>query len=85
MHSALLAVDFSDPQAILVFNAAAKKIEHLKGAERLSDNVWLLNFQISPAALAALVFAADRQGLAYRILPFDAEPRWIRGDPRAIA
>jgi hypothetical protein len=83
MHSALIAVEIQSEQAFLVFMAAANKAKEMKGVSRLADNVWQVNFQLAPAALAALVLAADRQGLAYKILPFDAEPQWIQGNPNS--
>jgi hypothetical protein len=41
-----------------------------------------IDFRRSPAALAQLVAAAEDFGFAYRVLPFDTEPQWIRADPK---
>ena len=49
--------------------------------EELAMNMWQVNFQHSPAALSQLVAAADEFGFAYRVLPFDGEPQWIRVNP----
>lgn len=83
MHSALIAVETEKEQQFMVFMSVANKLKDTKGVARIADNVWQVNFQIAPAALAALVLAADRQGLAYKILPFADEPRWIQGNSAA--
>jgi hypothetical protein len=56
------------------------KLRNVAGAKRLAENVWQVNFQESPRALAWLVALADRRGLSYGILPLDAAPQWLPGD-----
>jgi hypothetical protein len=88
MHSAIFAVDMPpgpDPQNWVRYLAVvAPKIERA-AVERLAENVWQVDFQKSPAALAHLIAAADQQNLAYRILALAAEPQWIEIAPLAEA
>ena len=53
---------------------------------RLSENVWLVNFQKSPRDFAWLTTCAETHLIAYGILPFDDEPRWlpVGFDPKTI-
>jgi hypothetical protein len=63
-----------------------KKLKNEKLAQRLSENVWLLNFAVAPSDLSWLVSTAEKLGIPYGILPFDAEPRWLPAgfDPTSI-
>jgi hypothetical protein len=57
--------------------ASPDHLEKQKGVSRLAENVWLVNFVENPAALSRLVSAAVEHQVAYGILQFDAEPRWL--------
>jgi hypothetical protein len=87
MHSAIFAVDMPDPdrQRWLGFlGLVAPKIERA-AVERIAENVWQVDFQKSPAALAHLIAKADQHDLSYRILPLPTEPQWIAIAPLAEA
>ena len=88
MHSAIFAVDMppdSDRQKWICYLAVVgPKIERA-AVERIAENVWRVDFQKSPAALAHLIAAADQQNLSYRILALAAEPQWIEIAPLAEA
>jgi hypothetical protein len=88
MHSAIFAVDMppdSDRQKWIRYLAVVgPKIERA-AVERIAENVWQVDFQKSPAALAHLIAAADQQYLSYRILALAAEPQWIEIAPLAEA
>lgn len=53
---------------------------------RLGENVWLVDATQSTDALGSLVYWAGRQKLAYGLLPFEHEPRWLPDafDPNTI-
>ena len=86
MHSAIFAVDMPpEPERQKWFRylaIVAPKIERA-AVERIAENVWQVDFQKSPAALAHLIAAAERQNLSYRILALAAEPQWIEIAPLA--
>jgi hypothetical protein len=86
MHSAIFAVDMPpDPDRQRWFRylgSVAPKIERA-AVERIAENVWQVDFQKSPAALAHLIAAADQHDLSYRILALATEPRWIQIAPLA--
>ena len=78
MHSAIVVVEMPETPynatsnqiwqtfIAVVDRAAASKpdpIDKQKGVGRLGENVWLVNFQQNPAALARVVEAAVRQPL----------------------
>jgi hypothetical protein len=52
-------------------------LDQQTGVSRLAENVWLVNFQQNPAALARLVSVATQFGLTYGILQLDALPQWL--------
>jgi hypothetical protein len=64
MHSAIFAVDMppeSDRQKWIRYLAVVgPKIERA-AVERIAENVWQVDFQKSPAALAHLIAAADHR------------------------
>ena len=81
MHSAIIAVpkpNDIDQQKWLAFSKQIDSLDGDKAVEHLADNVWQINFQLSPGAVARLVGAAEDFRLAYRILPLDADHQWIR-------
>jgi hypothetical protein len=90
MHSAIVVVKLPehDQQWPLfmatVLKETAPPHSELEGAQRLAENVWLVNFQTNPATFARLVDAAVRHRYSYGILPLDAEPQWLPGgfDPK---
>jgi hypothetical protein len=88
MHSAIFGVDMPaapDRQKWLRYLAAvAPRIERA-AVERIADNVWQVDFQKSPAALAYLIAAADQENLSYRILALAVAPQWIEIAPLAEA
>jgi hypothetical protein len=88
MHSAIFAADLPpdpDRQKWRRYLAAvAPKIERA-AVERIAENVWQVDFQKSPAALAHLITAAHQHNLSYRILALPAEPQWIEVVPLAEA
>ena len=88
MHSAIFAVNMPLGPArqrwLRYLAEAAPKIERA-AVERIADNVWQVDFQKSPAALAYLIAAAEQHALSYRILALAAEPQWIEIAPLAEA
>jgi hypothetical protein len=86
MHSAILMVVMpeetqSGKMAWQHFSAKIAKPLADQAVEQLAYNIWQINFQASPVALAQLVAAADDFGFPYRVLPFDAAPQWILANP----
>jgi hypothetical protein len=82
MHSVLFAATIpEDPQHANRWEGfvgyANNKLPPYKNVERLAENVWLVNIQISPAPLGFLVAGAEENRVAYKILSFDAEPQWL--------
>ncbi len=90
MHSALFVAgipDFNQHHHWIDFlGAVMTKIRSEENAKRLSENVWLVNFQKSPSALSWLVTSAERHGIHFGILSFDEEPQWlpVGFDPNTI-
>jgi hypothetical protein len=89
MHSALFvakipAQERQDWADFLAF--IDQKIGADKSVIRLAENVWLTNFRGSPSALGWLSTTAERKGILYGILPFDAELQWlpVGFDPKTI-
>jgi hypothetical protein len=84
MHSAIVTVELTPEtdagkQTWLAFSATIAKLQGNPAAQQLGPNVWQVDFQQSPAALAWLVVACEQHQLPYQILPLDSEPGWIRG------
>jgi hypothetical protein len=82
MHSALfVAVDPTDRTKVQNWRGflsyADSHTDPTKGAERLAENVWLLNLQVSLAPLGELIACAEAQTISYRILPFERAPEWL--------
>jgi hypothetical protein len=86
MHSAIVVVKIPEDQATWLPFLATVKDASAEGALRLGENVWLVNFQAHPVALATLVKGAVAHGLTYGILQLDAEPQWLPAgiDPKTI-
>jgi hypothetical protein len=87
MHSAIVyavidgnSVEWRQKIGVLLSQIA--RIEEEKSLLRLGEFVWQVDFQQKPHALARLVVACEQQAIPYRILPLDAEPQWIRRDPK---
>jgi hypothetical protein len=86
MHSAILAVDSpSDSYMARAgwknFAAEIAPAEGNQAVKRLGPNVWQVNFQQAPDALAQLILGCKNFGYSYKILQFDAEPQWIEQAP----
>ena len=87
MHSALIVVELPDNKkewrAFMddIDRPEAGPLHKSRGVERLSKNVWLVNFRENTEPLARLISAATQHLFPYRILQFDAEPEWLRGGP----
>jgi hypothetical protein len=90
MHSALFVAsipDVNNYQGWTGFlGAITLKFRAEENAKRISENVWLVNFQKSPFALSWLVTSAERHGIPFGILSFDDEPQWLPAgfDPNTI-
>jgi hypothetical protein len=95
MHSAIITIemppnsyDTSVPQAWNNFigevdalrSAKPSPLEKQKGVLRLGENVWQVNMQENPSALARLINHADQFQLPYRILPLADVPQWLPVD-----
>ena len=83
MHSAIFVVQVPDQgidagrQQWLNYLGAVEASD-LPAADRLAENVWLVNFEKHPEVLARLIDAAVRQyKLPYRILRLYAAPQWL--------
>jgi hypothetical protein len=91
MHSALFAVEApADNQSPAWQNVNGlwgqplrsdqpSALDDKETVQQLAENVWLVNFQMNPAALATLIYGAERFRLSYKILPFEHEPEWLLG------
>jgi hypothetical protein len=69
---------------------ASPKPRHLSkedGVSALAENVWLVDLNKNPSALARLMYHADGFGLPYGVLQLEEPPKWIPGsfDPRAAS
>lgn len=93
MHSALFVAGIPDRNQANYYQnwagflgALPPKFWSEKNAKRLSENVWLVNFQNSPSALSWLVTSAEKHGIPFGILSFDEEPQWLPAgfDPKTI-
>ena len=65
--------------------AAIPKLEKNPAVAVLGEFVWQIDFQSSPAALAARVGGLEQLALPYGILQLDAAPQWIGRDPKTKA
>lgn len=52
-----------------------------KHCERLSDTVWLCRIDESFSEISCLVSIAEKQNLAYRVLPLEHTLEWVCFDP----
>jgi hypothetical protein len=85
MHTAIVAIempkDFREDQWLRSLRSILSRVEEDPAIEQLAQNVWQVNFVKSPGGFARLIGAAEGNNLAYRILPLDSEPKWIRWNP----
>jgi hypothetical protein len=85
MHSAIVKVvmpdDGAGEQRWRAFLASVVLLKGNPAIELLGENVWQINFQRSPAALAQLVAACVQHNFSYGVLQLDAEPQWLPIDP----
>jgi hypothetical protein len=82
MHSAIVVVKMPQDshdgrQRWQAFCTAVASLDTNDAAKRLGENVWQIDFQLNPGALALLVYSCDRHELPYGILPFDAALQWL--------
>lgn len=87
MHSALFVAQVDGKADWQDFLTKAKVgLRTYPGVSRLAENVWIVNFQESPAPLAWFVCAADALGVPYGILPLERAPEWLPVglDPKTI-
>jgi hypothetical protein len=87
MHSALFVATEMPQQTDWenFLTAVATKLQTARNIERLAENIWLVNFQISPSALGWLISLAEQRGVDYRILQLDAAPQWLPVDPNSTS
>lgn len=88
MHSALFVASLTTPKTdwATFCQYVDQKLSRDESVVRLSENVWLVNVQQSPAALGHLVHYAEAHKVAYGIVPFERAPEWLPGgfDPKTI-
>lgn len=80
MHSALFVATApsTSTNEWLTFLSDANKNEKInRYAERLSEGVWLVNFQACPAALSFLICSSEIRAISYRLLPLLDAPQWL--------
>jgi hypothetical protein len=83
MHSALFVVKVpAENQSRQAWRASfrghCQQLALQKGALQLAENVWLINFQENPAALATLVHTSEHYPQTpYMLLPLGSEPQWL--------
>lgn len=86
MHSMLFVADVASgakysplPQNLRAFTEyVSNELQQLSGGvEQLDDKVWLVNMRINRVPLGILVAGAHKNGVAFRLLPFADEPRWL--------
>jgi hypothetical protein len=89
MHSAIVVVrmpqDTQDGRTRWRnFCADVVSLDTNPASKRLGENVWQVDFQQSPAALALLVSESAQHELHYGILPLADAPQWLPAgfDPR---
>jgi hypothetical protein len=78
MHSAIFVAEMPEQRGdwgdfLGIVNVKLKDAK----VERISENVWQVNFQESPAALAWLVALCEQRGIPYKILPLADAPQWL--------
>jgi hypothetical protein len=88
MHSAIFAVEIPNTGAwqnvkalwgLPLRSDQPSALDDKENVRRLAENVWQVNFQTNPAALATLIYGAEKFGLAYKILPLADAPQWLPG------
>jgi hypothetical protein len=89
VHSALIVVEVPDNKKkwrafIDDIDRPEAPLHKTSGVERLSKNIWLVNFRENPEPLARLISAAAQHLFPYRILQFDAEPEWVLGPHQTL-
>ena len=88
MHSALFVASIPrDLHAWEQFTLGIDaQLKNAKDVTRIAENVWLLHFQESISPVGWLIALADRQEIAYGLLPFERAPEWLPAgfDPDTI-
>jgi hypothetical protein len=78
MHSAIVAVEIPEREKEwITFLTMTKDAQNSGATTLLSENVWLIDIQKSPAAFAQFVDACVQKKLPYRVLAIEHEPRWL--------
>jgi hypothetical protein len=94
MHSILLSIEIpkkaneSDDDQLrkktLAWQNLARELQLIatqnKKIEMLGENCWLLPADHGLPFLARAIHTSAGSGLAYRVLFFDEEPKWIHGN-----
>ena len=84
MHSALIVVKPPETQAEKQrwqqFASAIAPLKQNPAVDELADNVWLIDFEQSPLALAQLLSAAHRHQFSQKTLQLPEAPKWLRTD-----
>jgi hypothetical protein len=68
------------------FAATVAPIAHNTAVRKLDENLWQIDFQVSPAPLGLLIAACERHLIPYRVLVLAQSPAWspplpiLRGD-----
>lgn len=84
MHSAIVVASppetEADKQRWQLFLASIELLKSNPAVDELAENVWLVNFEQSPAALARLLSAGQQHQFSQRILRLPDEPKWLRAE-----
>ncbi len=86
MHSAIIVAEppqtDADKQRWQQFASMIAPLKARDGVEELADNVWLIDFQCAPSALARLIYAGEQHQFSQRILPLPEQPKWLLLDSK---
>ncbi len=80
MHSAIIWVkrsETTDQKWFAFAESVAKEKGILPYVQAMSENVWMVDFQAGPIALAIIVAFAEKQGIPYAILALAEKPQWL--------
>jgi hypothetical protein len=88
MHSAVFVAKLTEKRTDWQEFAANAdtKVGKDRDVSRLAENVWLVNFHASPAALGWLTTLCEQRGMTYGILQLEDAPQWLPlgFDPKTI-
>jgi hypothetical protein len=79
MHSAIFVAEIPGKRGDWdeFLGIADVKAKEGKDVERISDNVWQINFREFPSALGWLIALCEQWDVRYRILPLADAPEWL--------